>query len=216
MNDDSLLPTDDSPPSEAWLFAQAILGKPVPRIARPEVKARAKREGLERLAQYSTRHAEELRRLRAAEVEARHDRELLEWAAQISTEAADKLAPCSERKRSNAKVGAERSSSRKCCSKVDRRRAHRNGAWSETTSLISQGSSNGIPINLGSPREHLWAGNGRRRAEEAVPGQQRARAADSPEVPNSFPQIHRIRRAGTSRPMRRVNGLVRRETAPFV
>ncbi|MBI3836669.1 MAG: hypothetical protein HY288_01880 [Planctomycetia bacterium] len=33
----------DSAPSEAWLFAQAILGKPIPRIVSPEAKARAKR-----------------------------------------------------------------------------------------------------------------------------------------------------------------------------
>jgi hypothetical protein len=83
--------SDGSPPSEAWLFAQAILGKPIPRIVSPEAKSRAEREELQRLAEFSSRHAEELRRLQAAQAEARHDREILEWAAQISTEAADKL-----------------------------------------------------------------------------------------------------------------------------
>jgi hypothetical protein len=73
--------SDGLPPSEAWLFAQAISGKPIPRIVSPEAKARAKREELERLAQLSSRHAEELRGLQAAEAEARHDREILEWAA---------------------------------------------------------------------------------------------------------------------------------------
>lgn len=82
---------DGSPPSEAWLFAQAILGKPISRIVSPEARSRAEREELQRLAPFSSRHAEELRRLQAAEAEARHDREVLEWAAQISTEAADKL-----------------------------------------------------------------------------------------------------------------------------
>ena len=53
--------------------------------------ARAEREELERLAEFSSRHAEELRRLQAAEAAAGHDREILEWAARISTEAADKL-----------------------------------------------------------------------------------------------------------------------------
>jgi hypothetical protein len=83
--------SDGSPPSEAWLFSQAILGKPIPRIVSPEAKARAKREELERQAQFSSRHAEELRRLQATDAEARHDRELLEWTAQISTRAEDKL-----------------------------------------------------------------------------------------------------------------------------
>jgi hypothetical protein len=82
---------DDAPPSEAWLFAQAILGKPIPRVVSPESKARAKREELEHLAQFSTRQADELKRLDAAEAEARHDREILEWAAGISTRAEAKL-----------------------------------------------------------------------------------------------------------------------------
>jgi hypothetical protein len=77
-------PPAGSPPSEAWLFAQAILGKPIPRIVSPEKKARAERQELERLAQLSTRHAEELRKIEAAEDAARHSREVLEWAAQIS------------------------------------------------------------------------------------------------------------------------------------
>lgn len=88
---DSGMPPDGSAPSEAWLFAQAILGKPIPRIVSPEKKSRAAREELERLAQFSSRHAEELRKLEAAEAKARHDRELLEWAAQISTRAEEKL-----------------------------------------------------------------------------------------------------------------------------
>src|SRR6185437_4266972 len=83
--------SDGSPPSEAWLFAQAILGKPIPRIASPEMKARAKREELERISQFSSRGAEELRRLNAAEAVARHDREVLKWAAGISSRAAEKL-----------------------------------------------------------------------------------------------------------------------------
>jgi hypothetical protein len=81
----------DSPPSEAWLFAQAILGKPIPPIVSPEAQSRAKRADLERLAQLSTRHEDELRKLDAAEAKARHDREILIWAASISTDAAAKL-----------------------------------------------------------------------------------------------------------------------------
>jgi hypothetical protein len=78
-------------PTEAWLFAQAVFGKPIPKIVRPEVLARAKRAELEEWAQFSSRHAAELRRLRFAEAKARHDRELLEFAAQISTKSADEL-----------------------------------------------------------------------------------------------------------------------------
>jgi hypothetical protein len=83
--------SDESPPSEAWLFAQAILGRPIPRIVPPEVKARARRAELERLAPLSDRHSQELRDLQAAEGEARRERELLEWAAGISTRAEDQL-----------------------------------------------------------------------------------------------------------------------------
>src|ERR1051325_421230 len=85
------MPADDSPPREAWLFAQEILGKPIPRIVGREANARAARVELERLAQFSTRHADELRKLEAAEAAARHDRQLLEWAAGISTRAEEKL-----------------------------------------------------------------------------------------------------------------------------
>jgi hypothetical protein len=83
--------SDGSPPSEAWLFAQAILGKPIPRIVSPETAARAEREELARLARFSTRHAEDLRRLQNADAKTRHDREVLEWAAKISTKAEDEL-----------------------------------------------------------------------------------------------------------------------------
>jgi hypothetical protein len=83
--------SDGRAPTEAWLFAQAVRGKPIPKIVRPEVLASAKRAELERLAQFSSRHAKELRSLQYAEAEARHDRELLEWAAQISTKCADEL-----------------------------------------------------------------------------------------------------------------------------
>lgn len=81
----------DSPPSEAWLFAQAILGRPTPQAVRPEIKARIRRAELEKLAPLSDRHAQELRNLQAAERDARRNRELLQWAAQISTEAQEKL-----------------------------------------------------------------------------------------------------------------------------
>ena len=73
-------------------------------------------------------------------------------------------APCSERKRSSAKVGAERSSSRKCCSKVDRRRAHRNGAWSETTKSYFSGIVEWNPDQprqpKGTPQGGQWAPKG--------------------------------------------------------
>jgi len=83
--------SDGSAPSEAWLFLQAIKGNPIPKLINPETKARAEREELERLAQFSSSHAEALHRLDAAEAEARHERELLEWAAKISTDCERKL-----------------------------------------------------------------------------------------------------------------------------
>ena len=82
---------DDTPPSETWLFAQLMLGQPIPRIVSPQAKAKAHREELERLSRFSSRHAEELRKLESAEAEARRDRERWEWAARISTRAAEEL-----------------------------------------------------------------------------------------------------------------------------
>ncbi len=42
-NDDAFS-ADETAPTEAWLFAQAILGKPIPMIVNPKARARAKRE----------------------------------------------------------------------------------------------------------------------------------------------------------------------------
>ena len=78
-------------PTEAWLFAQELLGNPVPRVGPAAAEARRQRAELEWLASFSTRHEEELQRLRSAEVAARADRELLEFLADISTEHEDKL-----------------------------------------------------------------------------------------------------------------------------
>ncbi len=80
-----------SPPSEARLFAQALLGKPVASPFRAEADARAKREQLEWLAQFSTEHESQLRSLLRQEAEARRKREQLAWLAQISTEHERKL-----------------------------------------------------------------------------------------------------------------------------
>jgi hypothetical protein len=79
------------PPREAWLFAQAILGRPTPHVLSPQDQAKSRRAELERLAQFSSRHAQAMRELQASEAQARRDRELLEWAAGISTEAERKL-----------------------------------------------------------------------------------------------------------------------------
>ena len=75
-----------SPPSESWLFAQALLGKPIPNPASAQAEARAKRVQLEWLASFSTEHEAQLRRLQCEEAEARHKRELLQWLATFSTE----------------------------------------------------------------------------------------------------------------------------------
>lgn len=90
--DSSGLPADGSAPSEAWLFAQAILGNPIPNLSQHlPVSAAASRRQLKLLAESSAEVAEELRQLDAAELKARRDRELLEWAAAISPEAEQKL-----------------------------------------------------------------------------------------------------------------------------
>ncbi len=73
-----------SPPSEAWLFAQALLGKPVPSPCVAEADARAEREHLAWLASISPQHERQLRSLLSKEAEARAQRELLEWLATIS------------------------------------------------------------------------------------------------------------------------------------
>src|SRR4051812_44288757 len=81
----------ERPPSEAWLFAQAILGRPIPRIQTPEAVARQKRSELERLAPFSSEHAKELLHLQTTEAETSRKRELLEWTAQFSSRAEDEL-----------------------------------------------------------------------------------------------------------------------------
>jgi hypothetical protein len=73
-----------SPPSEAWLFAQAILGNPLPDPRAADAHSRHERELLEFAASISDRARDELRRVQADEAQARRDRDLLEWVAPIS------------------------------------------------------------------------------------------------------------------------------------
>jgi DNA-directed RNA polymerase subunit F len=80
-----------SPPSEAWLFAQALLGKPVPSASSAQADARAKREHLEWLAQISPEDARRVRGQLSEEAEARAQRKQLEWLAAISPEHERKL-----------------------------------------------------------------------------------------------------------------------------
>ena len=89
--------SNEPAPTEAWLFAQLIRGEHIPPIVNPEARAKAKREELERLAQFSSHHAGELSRIKVAEAEARREREALEWAAQISTRAEEKLRALQQR-----------------------------------------------------------------------------------------------------------------------
>jgi hypothetical protein len=76
--------SDASPPSEAWLFAQAVLGKPVPSPFRAEAEARARREHQEWLAQISPEDARQVRGQLSEEAEAKAQQELLEWVGEIS------------------------------------------------------------------------------------------------------------------------------------
>jgi hypothetical protein len=83
--------SDNSPPSEAWLFAQAILGKPIPRVASREANVRADREFQDFVASISPEYNRRLQDEQAARAAAAADRELLQWAAQISARAQRQL-----------------------------------------------------------------------------------------------------------------------------
>ena len=95
MNHDSRIgaagATGSSSPSEAWLFAQALLGNSVPSPRTAQADASAERDQLERLAGISDRHADELSRLQSSEAEARRQRAQLEWLAGISTRHEEEL-----------------------------------------------------------------------------------------------------------------------------
>ena len=81
----------ESPPSEAWLFAQALLGNPVPHAGSTRAEAQAQREYLQWLAEISTDHEHQLQSQLQADAAARAEREQLEWLATISTEHERKL-----------------------------------------------------------------------------------------------------------------------------
>jgi hypothetical protein len=72
-------------PSEAWLFAQAILGRSIPSPAAAAAEERTKRELLDWLADISPEHDRQRRARLAAEADAAAKRRQLEWLAQIST-----------------------------------------------------------------------------------------------------------------------------------
>jgi hypothetical protein len=80
-----------SPPSAAWLFAQAVLDKPLPSASAAEADARAKREQYEFLAAIWPERARELRGQLCPEADARANRELLEFLEQIAPERAHEL-----------------------------------------------------------------------------------------------------------------------------
>ncbi|MGD9722012.1 MAG: AHH domain-containing protein [Pirellulales bacterium] len=72
------------PPDEAWVFAQTLLGRPIPSPSAVRAEARAKREQLAWLASISRRHEQQLHdelSRRSATIE---DRERLEWLASFS------------------------------------------------------------------------------------------------------------------------------------
>jgi hypothetical protein len=71
-------------PSDAWLFAQALLGKTVPSALSAAADERAKREQLAWLAKISSEHESQLRRSVSEQSNATAERERLEWLAKIS------------------------------------------------------------------------------------------------------------------------------------
>jgi hypothetical protein len=83
--------TNGLPRFEAGSLLRALSNTPISLILSPEAKDVAKRQLLRRLAEFSSRHAEELRNLKEAQAQSRCRRENLEWAAQFSTRAEAKL-----------------------------------------------------------------------------------------------------------------------------
>ncbi len=81
----------ESAPGEAWLFARAVLGKPMPSTSAAEADARAKREQFEFLEQIAPERARELRGQLCEEAEARANREQMEFLEQIAPERAREL-----------------------------------------------------------------------------------------------------------------------------
>jgi hypothetical protein len=79
-------PANAAQPSESWLFAQAILGNPVPSASASEADARAKREYWQWLADILPEHERQMCKHLSREDEAHRQRELLEWLACISQE----------------------------------------------------------------------------------------------------------------------------------
>lgn len=82
---------NDSPPSDALLFAMSLLGESTSRSNCPAATALTRRDKLQQLAGLSQHIDEELRALERTEAEARDKRKSLEWAALISPDAAEKL-----------------------------------------------------------------------------------------------------------------------------
>lgn len=75
---------NESPPSEARLFAQALLGKTVPNPFQADADARAYREQVASLADLSPEHERRYRSLLTEEARQAHEREHLQWLAEIS------------------------------------------------------------------------------------------------------------------------------------
>jgi hypothetical protein len=98
---------DRSAPTEAWLFAQAILGNPIPDPRAAAAHSRHERELLEFAASISGRAREVIQRSRHDEAQLRHDRELLEWLAPISEEHECELREL-QRHEANARAVEER------------------------------------------------------------------------------------------------------------
>ncbi len=82
---------DGAPPREAWLFAQAILGRPIARTTAATRLAGADRDQLEWLASGSGTHQGASHCLKSDQAEAKREREQLEWLARISEEHSRKL-----------------------------------------------------------------------------------------------------------------------------
>ena len=76
---------DTSSPTDASLFADALLGKPVSRTSRAADDARTQHDCLRWLAEISSRHERQLLRPLRDAAEATAQREHSDWLAAIST-----------------------------------------------------------------------------------------------------------------------------------
>lgn len=153
--------TNGLPQNETWSFARAALNEPVLRTLGSGAKADADCQRLHRLAAFSPRHAEELRKLQATQAQSRHRRALLEWTAQISSHQVNLRAMQTREARERADwLRGTRQPERLSGVQPERRQAQPPAhSLSNSTELI-EWDPNQPRQPKGTSRGGQWAGNG--------------------------------------------------------